>query len=160
MKGRAADPEALLPQRSAQAELWDRRRACFVSLHRRDGSLRGCIGTLEPLCPSLDQEIIRNALAAATQDPRFPPVRSEELEDLHLSVDVLSTPESTNRSGLDPRIYGVLVQARGRRGVLLPDLEGVDTVEQQVEIAARKAGLDPREPLELLRFRVERYPEP
>ena len=160
LRGKAADPEALLPQRSAQAGLWDRRRACFVSLHRRDGSLRGCIGTLEPLCPSLDQEIIRNALAAGTQDPRFPPVRSEELEDLHLSVDVLSRPEPTDRSGLDPQVYGVLVQARGRRGVLLPDLEGVDTVEQQVEIAARKAGLDPREPLELLRFRVERYPEP
>lgn len=160
LQGRAGDLPGLLAELGTPREMWTRSAACFVSLHGPGGTLRGCIGTLHPLTPSLDREISRNALAAATEDPRFPPVRYEELRGLHLSVDVLSEPEPAGPEDLDPRIYGVIVSARGRRGVLLPDLEGVDTVEQQIAIAARKAGLDPREPLELQRFRVERYAEP
>jgi len=135
------------------------RAGTFVSLHR-GGALRGCIGTVEPSHPSLAAEVIHNAVAAATDDPRFDPLGADELADLELSVDVLYPPEPvTNpRQELDPKRYGVIVERAGRRGLLLPDLDGVETPGVQISIAARKAGIDPRAPgVKLLRFRVERY---
>ncbi|MDI9470417.1 MAG: AmmeMemoRadiSam system protein A [Bacillota bacterium] len=131
--------------------------ACFVSLHR-SGRLRGCIGTLQPTRPSLGSEIIRNAIAAASQDPRFRPLRAAELVGLEISVDVLHPAEPvTSKAELDPRRYGVLVSAGYRRGVLLPDLEGVDTVEDQLAIACEKAGIRPHEPYSIERFEVTRH---
>ncbi|MBC7237816.1 MAG: AmmeMemoRadiSam system protein A [Chloroflexi bacterium] len=134
-----------------------KRAGVFVSLHRHN-ELRGCIGTIEPVHENVASEVIHNAISAATRDPRFPPVREEELEDLEISVDVLTEPEPVSSlDELDPKRYGVIVQSGSRRGLLLPDLEGVDTVEQQVEIARRKAWIGPREPYRLYRFRVIRY---
>jgi AmmeMemoRadiSam system protein A len=130
----------------------------FVSLHDRRGNLRGCIGTIEPQQPTVAQEVIQNAISAATRDPRFPPVQPEELEDLDVKVDVLTEPELIDsRDQLDPKRYGVIVESGWRRGLLLPDLEGVDTVEYQLEIAMRKAGIRPDEPIKLYRFEVKRY---
>lgn len=135
----------------------DRRAGVFVSL-KKGGELRGCIGTFLPTAPSVADEVIRNAVAAATEDPRFDPVEPEELDSLEVSVDELSPPEAVEGlSGLDPRRFGVIVEARGRRGLLLPDLEGVDTAEQQVAIAARKAGIPPGEQVRLYRFTVVRH---
>lgn len=129
----------------------------FVSLHAH-GNLRGCIGTFHPTCPNVAQEIVQNAISAATRDPRFPPVQANELNDLEISVDVLSPPEPVESvAELDPKRYGVIVESGWRRGLLLPDLEGVDTVEYQVEIARRKAGIGPHEPVKLYRFEVRRY---
>ncbi|MDI9498659.1 MAG: AmmeMemoRadiSam system protein A [Bacillota bacterium] len=131
--------------------------ACFVSLHR-GGRLRGCIGTLQPTRPSLGAEIVRNAIAAASQDPRFRPLRAAELADLEVSVDVLHPAEPvSSKAELDPRRYGVLVTAGYRRGILLPDLEGVDTVEEQLAIACEKAGIRPHEPYRIERFEVSRH---
>lgn len=132
------------------------RHGAFVSLHRR-GALRGCIGTISPTQPTLAEEIVRNAIQAATADPRFPPLSPEELDDLEISVDVLYPAEPATMADLDPRQYGVIVSCGWRRGLLLPDLEGVDTPEEQVAIAMRKAGIDPGEPVTLERFRVDRY---
>jgi AmmeMemoRadiSam system protein A len=133
------------------------RAGVFVSLHR-GGELRGCIGTIEPTQAHVAQEIIANAISAATRDPRFPPVRSDELDDLEISVDVLGAAEPINSiHELDPKRYGVIVESGYRRGLLLPDLEGVDTGKYQVEIALRKAGIRPQETYKLFRFKVLRY---
>jgi len=132
------------------------RYGAFVSLHRR-GALRGCIGTIRPTTTSLAEEIVRNAIEAATADPRFAPVTPDELSDLDISVDVLHAPEPAMFDELDPRAWGVIVTAGHRRGLLLPDLEGVDTVEQQVAIARQKAGIAPWEPITIERFAVDRY---
>lgn len=131
----------------------------FVTLHsRRTGELRGCIGTIGPTEPTLAQEVINNAIAAATRDWRFYPVSPTELDDLALEVSVLYPPEPIASSAqLDPKQYGVIVQRGGRRGLLLPDIEGVDDVETQISIARQKAGIGPREPVQLYRFRVEKY---
>jgi AmmeMemoRadiSam system protein A len=140
------------------AEPFTRRAACFVSIKQR-GQLRGCIGTLTPAEPDLAHEIARNAASAAFHDPRFPPVTANELDGLSYSVDVLSPSEPTRLEELDPRRYGVIVSSGWRRGVLLPDLAGVDTVERQVFIALQKAGISPDEPFEAQRFTVTRYLE-
>lgn len=135
-----------------------RRAGVFVSLHKA-GELRGCIGTVEPTRATLAEEIIYNAIAAGTRDPRFPPVTREEVPLLDCSVDVLGEPEPVEGFGqLDPSRYGVIVRKGWRTGLLLPDLEGVDTVEQQVAIACQKAGLRPDDrEVELFRFTVTRY---
>lgn len=134
-------------------------RACFVSLKMR-GELRGCIGTLAPTRPSLADEIAENAISSASRDPRFPPLSREELGDISISVDVLSSPERVDSPGsLDPRKYGVIVEKGFSRGVLLPDLEGVDSVEQQLSIAARKAGLGSLDGISIFRFTVRRVRE-
>jgi len=133
------------------------RAGVFVSLKVR-GGLRGCIGTFEPCERDIANEVIRNAISSATCDPRFSPVRPEELKNLEYSVDVLTAPEQVNSlADLDPKRYGVIVKAGGRRGLLLPDLEGVDTVETQVGIAMQKAGIPPGTPATLFRFEVKRY---
>ena len=129
----------------------------FVSL-KKQGQLRGCIGTILPTQSDAATEIIRNAVSAATADPRFPRVQPQELVELEISVDILTPPELIESlSELDPRRYGVIVRRGNRSGLLLPDLEGVDTVTEQVDIACRKAGIHPGEPLEMYRFEVIRY---
>ena len=144
-------PEELVPEMQGRA-------GTFVSLHDSRGDLRGCIGTIEPRQPAVAQEVIQNAISAATRDPRFPPVQPEELESLDIKVDVLTEPEPIDSiDQLDPKRYGVIVESGWRRGLLLPDLEGVDTVEYQVDIAMRKAGISPGEPMQMYRFEVKRY---
>jgi len=129
----------------------------FVSI-KKHGELRGCIGTFMPSCDSIGTETIMNAISAATKDPRFQPVRAEELEDLTYSVDILSAPEKVKGlSELDPKKYGIIVISGQRRGLLLPDLEGVDTAEEQLRITRLKAGIAPHDEVEILRFEVKRY---
>jgi AmmeMemoRadiSam system protein A len=135
-----------------------RRAGAFVSIKKR-GELRGCIGTFLPSQENLAEEIITNAISSATRDYRFPPIVPEELEELEYSVDILTPPEPATVEELNPKRYGVLVESGGRRGLLLPDLEGVDTVEEQLEIAKRKAGIAPNEPVQIYRFEVERHKE-
>jgi AmmeMemoRadiSam system protein A len=149
--------ERRLPVDPIPAEL-QKPAACFVSVHKQDGRLRGCIGTIHPIEPTLAQEIARNAVAAATEDPRFLPIRAEELPGLEYSVDVLNEPEPVDSlERLDPKRYGVIVALGWRRGLLLPDLEGVNTVPLQVSIALEKAGIDPDEPFTISRFTVTRF---
>ena len=139
-------------------ELLTRKAGAFVSLHKF-GELRGCIGTILPVRKNLAEEIIANGISACARDPRFSPVRPEELEWLEISVDVLSEPEVIpDASLLDVKRYGVICSCRGRKGLLLPDLEGVDTIEQQVSIACSKGGIDPNDDdLVLERFEVVRH---
>ena len=146
---------------SPGSELLSARAACFVSLKTHDGDLRGCIGTIEPVKESLAEEVIANAINAATRDPRFEPVSPDELAGLRYSVDVLQSPEPAAFEDLDPQLYGVIVEdLAGRfRGLLLPDIPGVETARQQVDIASRKAGIAPDAPIRLARFRVDRYRE-
>jgi AmmeMemoRadiSam system protein A len=133
------------------------RAGVFVSLKVK-GMLRGCIGTFQPCEPNVANEIVRNAISAATCDPRFTAVRPDDLPGLEYSVDVLTAPEQVaGPKEIDPRRYGVIVQAGRRRGLLLPDLEGVDTVEEQVGIAMQKAGIAPGTEVTLFRFEVKRY---
>jgi len=135
------------------------RAPCFVSLKTLSGELRGCIGTIEPARDTLAQEIVANAISAATNDPRFEPVREAELSNLRYSVDVLFPFEPASMEELDPAVFGVIVEdeSGSRRGLLLPDIPGIVDAQQQVEIAARKAGIAPGEPVKLYRFRVERH---
>ncbi len=136
------------------------RAAVFVSLHRQH-QLRGCIGTLAPTQPNLTEEIRHNAISACSHDPRFYPVIAEELEDLEVGVDVLSAPHPIRSiDELDVKRYGVIVSSGSRRGVLLPDIDGVETVLDQVSIACRKAGIDPDEPYAMERFEVVRHHDP
>lgn len=129
----------------------------FVSIHKK-GALRGCIGTFEPQQKNVAEEIITNAVSASTRDPRFPPIDPEELKYLDYSVDVLSRPEPVDDvSQLDPRKYGVIVEADWRRGLLLPDLPGVDSADYQIDICRQKGGIGPDEPVQLYRFEVKRY---
>ena len=138
-------------------ELVSRKAGAFVSLHK-NGTLRGCIGTIYPVCLSLAQEIIDNAVSAGTRDPRFPPVKESELRDIEYSVDVLGdTEDIEGPSQLDPKRYGVIVSSGYRRGLLLPNLDGVDTVEEQIDIARSKGGIKPGEPIRLQRFEVVRH---
>jgi len=135
---------------------YERRAACFVTL-KKHGELRGCIGTLEPAETSLGTEIARNAHSSAMRDPRFPPVTGDECEAITCSVDVLSVSEPCTVQDLDPQVYGVIVEAGFRRGVLLPALAGVDTAEAQVSIALQKAGISPDQSYDVRRFCVTRY---
>jgi AmmeMemoRadiSam system protein A len=132
------------------------RAGVFVSI-KKDGQLRGCIGTFEPSRPNIAEEIIGNAISAATRDPRFLPIAPDELEHLSFSVDVLTPPEPAEFGDLDPKKYGVIAECGWKRGLLLPDLEGVDTAKDQVSICCQKAGISPGEPVKLSRFQVKRY---
>lgn len=135
-----------------------KRAGVFVSL-KKHGELRGCIGTFLPCEENIYKEIVRNAIAAATEDPRFYPVQEDELNDITYSVDVLSEPEKVKDiSELDPKRYGIIVAKGHRKGLLLPDLDGVDTVEEQLTITKMKAGIDPSDKeVEIFKFTVERY---
>lgn len=132
------------------------RAGVFVSI-KKAGQLRGCIGTFSPTQETVAQEIIANAIKSASEDPRFPPVQESELTHLAISVDVLSEPEACTENQLDPSRFGVIVQKGWRRGLLLPDLEGVESVESQLSIVKSKAGISPDEPVQLLRFTVQRH---
>lgn len=138
-------------------EMRKRRAGVFVSL-KKDGRLRGCIGTIQAVQASLAEEIIYNAVSACSKDPRFEPVSQEELEHLTIHVDVLGDTERINSpEELDVKRYGVIVTSGYRRGLLLPNLEGVDTVEEQIAIARQKAGIGGTEEVELERFEVVRH---
>ena len=144
-------PEDLPPELTGQAA------GTFVSLHM-DGRLRGCIGTISPTQENTAWEIVRNAVSACSRDPRFSPVRTDELDRLEYSVDVLGQPEAVDSPAqLDPRLYGVIVSCGHRRGLLLPDLDGVDTAEQQLDIARQKGGIRAGEPYKIERFKVVRH---
>jgi AmmeMemoRadiSam system protein A len=143
-------PEELTPEMKQKAGV-------FVSIHK-SGELRGCIGTFEPQKANVAEEIIANAISSATRDPRFFPITPDELKDLEYSVDVLTKPEPIkSQDQLDPKRYGVIVEAGFRKGLLLPDLEGVDSVDYQIDICRQKAGIMPDEPVKLYRFEVKRY---
>ena len=138
-------------------ELTKSRAGAFVSL-KEGGQLRGCIGTIYPTRACLGEEILYNAVSAGTEDPRFPPVAEKELGNLVYSVDVLGTPEPiASPEELNPKKYGVIVENGTRRGLLLPDLAGVDTPDRQIAIARQKAGIEPEEPVKLWRFEVVRH---
>ena len=150
--GRYAELPKNLPEKMTAT-----RAGTFVSL-KKDGVLRGCIGTIEAVRGSLAEEILSNAVSAGEHDPRFSPVTPEELPDLVYSVDVLSKPEPIDSpEQLDPSRYGVIVQNGARRGLLLPDLAGVETTEKQIAIARRKAGIGSDEPVHLWRFEAVRH---
>ena len=141
----------------ATDEMKQNRAGVFVSIHK-DGRLRGCIGTFLPTRENIAKEIISNAVSASTRDPRFDPIGPDELKRLEINVDVLSEPEEiSGMEKLDVRRYGVIVSCGSRRGLLLPDLDGVDTVEDQVDIARRKGGIRENEPVTLERFEVVRH---
>ncbi|MBA7668481.1 hypothetical protein ES703_76593 [subsurface metagenome] len=149
-EGKTPEPKELTPEMRERAGV-------FVSIHKF-GELRGCIGTFEPVEKDVAAETIANAISSATRDPRFPPVAPDELKELDYSVDVLTHPEPVeSQEQLDPKQYGVIVEAGWRRGLLLPDLEGVDSVDQQIAICRQKAGIAPDEPVKLYRFEVRRY---
>jgi AmmeMemoRadiSam system protein B/AmmeMemoRadiSam system protein A len=149
-RGEIPHPKNIPPEMKGKAGV-------FVSLHKGN-ELRGCIGTIEPDEDNIAQEIIRNAVHSATRDPRFNPVTADELPQLEYSVDILTEPEPVNsEKELDPHKYGAIVEAGWRRGLLLPDLEGVDTVKRQLEICRMKAGIGHEEPVKLYRFEVKRY---
>ena len=137
-------------------ELRRQKAGAFVSL-KKNGQLRGCIGTTSAVYSDMAQEIAHNAISAGSRDPRFEPVEAAELDDIIYSVDVLGAAEPCSREDLDPKKYGVIVSKGGRRGLLLPDLEGVDTVEEQLYIALNKAGISPSEKYKIERFEVIRY---
>ena len=149
-EGKTPQPKELTPEMRERAGV-------FVSIHKL-GELRGCIGTFEPVEKNVAAETIANAISSATRDPRFPAIAPNELKDLDYSVDVLTKPEPVeSQDQLDPRKYGVIVECGWRRGLLLPDLEGVDTVDYQIDICRQKAGIAPHEPIKLYRFQVKRY---
>ena len=138
-------------------EMTTQQAGAFVSLHK-NGQLRGCIGTIAPTCDNLAWEIVQNAVSACSRDPRFSPVRPDELDELEYSVDVLGAPEPVDSpAALDPKTYGVIVSCGGRRGLLLPDLDGVDSVEAQLSIALQKGGIRENEPYKIERFKVVRH---
>lgn len=139
------------------AELTEKKAGTFVTLYKF-GRLRGCIGTIYPSTESVAKEIIQNAISAAVKDPRFPPVSDIELKDLVYSVDVLGDTEDIDSPDeLDVKRYGVIVSSGYRKGLLLPNLDGIDSVEEQVSIARQKAGIPEGEKIKLQRFEVVRY---
>jgi AmmeMemoRadiSam system protein A len=143
-------PDKLAPEMKETAGV-------FVSIHKF-GELRGCIGTFEPAEKNVAEEVIANAISSATRDPRFPHVAPNELKDLSYSVDVLTRPKPVaSRDQLDPKKYGVIVECGSRRGLLLPDLEGVESVDYQISVCCRKAGIMSDEPINLYCFEVKRH---
>ena len=148
-------PEGLAEELPEEA--LNRRAGAFVSVHK-SGSLRGCIGTIGPVQDSIAEEIISNAISAVSRDPRFEKVREDELDLLEINVDILGEPEDVDGpEQLDVKRYGVIVSCGFKRGLLLPDLEGIDTVEEQIDIARRKGGISPDDSYKLQRFEVVRY---
>jgi AmmeMemoRadiSam system protein A len=143
-------PLELIPEMRQQAGV-------FVCL-KKNGELRGCVGTFEPKRNNVAEEIIYNAVSSASRDPRFMPITGDELAVLSYSIDILGQNELvTDIVELDPKRYGVLVRNGSRRGLLLPDLDGIESAEHQLEIASQKAGIGRTEAMEIFRFEVMRY---
>jgi MEMO1 family protein len=155
LRGEALEPAAELVAAFPQPA------GCFVTIRRVSGELRGCIGTPRPVCVDIPHEISRVAPMAATGDPRFPPVDPEEMPELRFEVSILSPPEPVgDPSELDPHRFGVIAEdALGRRALLLPDIQGIDTVERQLYELRRKGGIPPLAPIRLQRFRVDKVHE-
>ena len=148
--------DGTVPETTGLTSEMTERAGVFVSL-KLGGMLRGCIGTFEPTKDNIAEEAISNAIMSATRDPRFNPVSPDELDGLEYSVDVLSQPEEVKSiDELDPQRFGVIVESGGRKGLLLPDLEGVGSAEQQIDICCQKAGISSHEPVKLYRFEVKR----
>ncbi|MFN2341039.1 MAG: AmmeMemoRadiSam system protein A [Halanaerobium sp.] len=140
-------------------EILKKEAGVFVTL-KKNGKLRGCMGTFKPVQKNAAYEIISNAMTAAENDPRFPELKKEELNQISISVDILSEPEQVrDKSELDPKKYGILVKGGHQTGLLLPDLEGVETADKQLNIAKRKAGLREDAEVEIYRFTVSRFKE-
>jgi AmmeMemoRadiSam system protein A len=138
-------------------EMLENRAGVFVSI-KKNGSLRGCIGTTEPTCASVAFEIVQNGISACSRDPRFEPVAPDELPELTYSVDVLFPPEPiADKSLLDVKKYGVIVSSGHKCGLLLPNLDGVDSIDEQLRIAMQKAGIKPSDKYALERFEVVRH---
>jgi AmmeMemoRadiSam system protein A len=152
------EKEELPDLKSVPMKILSRQAGCFVSL-KKDGKLRGCIGTVRPNYKNLGGEIEANAIAASQHDPRFEPVKLDELINLKISVDILSEPEQIfDEKYLDIKKYGVIVQASdGRDGLLLPDIDGIKNIKEQITIAREKGGVLPDEEISLFRFTVERH---
>ncbi|SFD19991.1 AmmeMemoRadiSam system protein A [Ruminococcus albus] len=147
----------IMPPTGLSEKLTSTRAGAFVSIHKK-GDLRGCIGTIAPCEDSLAEEIISNAISASTRDPRFPPITTAELDSLEINVDVLTEPiQVKSLDELDPKRYGVIVQSGYKRGLLLPDLEGIDSVEQQLDIAMMKGGITYEDELTVFKFEVVRH---
>lgn len=146
----------------ANSEYLNSARGVFVTVRRRNGKLRGCVGTVVPVCADLFAETWRNARLAALQDSRFSPVTADELADLHFEVSVLHSMEAiASTDELDPRRYGVIVSTGdGRRGLLLPGIEGINSRAQQLRLARKKGWIDPGEPVTIQRFQVDHFEEP
>jgi AmmeMemoRadiSam system protein A len=157
-RGKIISPPLNLPK-----EMLTKKAGVFVSLHKKSGELRGCIGTFLPTKPNIAKEIIANAISAATNDPRFPPVSQEELKELIYSVDILSAPKDVlDIKDLNPKKYGLIVSTPdGKRGLLLPDIPGVNTPQEQFQICCFKAGISPEEvspqKIRLQIFTVQRH---
>jgi AmmeMemoRadiSam system protein A len=150
------------PERDDDSPLLSQRSACFVCIKTAGRGLRGCVGTIEPEHDSLAEEVVSNAIKAATRDPRFRRVSADELSLLRYSVDVLGGLEAAALEDLNPAVFGVVVvdDSGTRRGLLLPNIDGISTASQQVGVAARKAGIGPHETVKLYRFRTRRFQEP
>ncbi len=156
VEGYIIEGKAITPPEDLRHKLTDK-AGVFVSI-KKGGELRGCIGTCLPATDNVATEIVRNAISAATSDPRFLPINLTEFNDLEYSVDILSQPEEVAEiEAFDPKKYGVIVKAGNRQGLLLPDLEGINTVEEQIRIAMLKAGISQGEDIKLYRFEVKRY---
>lgn len=155
-KGKKIEAPTEVPERLPE-EMYSQRAGVFVSI-KEDGKLRGCIGTIQAVRASIAEEIIENAISASTKDSRFSPIEREELDRLVISVDVLGEMERIDsKDKLDVKKYGVVVTKGYKRGLLLPNLEGVDTVEEQIAIAKSKAGIGEREEVTMERFEVVRH---
>ncbi|MGM0499005.1 MAG: AmmeMemoRadiSam system protein A [Bacillota bacterium] len=140
-------------------EILKEKAGVFVTL-KKNNKLRGCMGTFRPVQKNAAYEIVNNAMTAAENDPRFPEVNKEELNDIKFSVDILSEPEQVrDKKELNPKKYGILVKGGHQTGLLLPDLEGIETAEEQLNIAKRKAGLKEDSEVEIYRFTVNRFDE-
>lgn len=150
-EGRMIPPPSQIPQEMKE------KAGVFVSIHKGQ-ELRGCIGTFQPTRPNIAEEIISNAIEASSRDPRFPAVTSEEIPELEISVDVLTKPVPVKDiRELNAKKFGIIVTNQGRRGLLLPDLEEVDTPEQQIAICRRKAWIGDDEPITIEKFEVRRF---
>lgn len=160
LQGQELPGAAELSELSPDKEIWNVHKGCFVSIKNKNGSLRGCIGTFGPTQSDLSKEIIMNSIAASTRDPRFPSMKTEELDNVVISVDVLNEPELLEDGmELDPAVWGVIVSKGSRRGLLLPDLPTVTSVAQQLSIAAQKGGINDLTDAQIRRFTISRYLE-
>jgi len=154
-----ATGETITPPANLPPEFFSEKAGVFVTIYNKK-NLRGCIGTYLPTRKNVAEEIIFNAIVAATQDHRFSPITLEELTQLSFETSILTTPEKIKfKEELDPKKYGILVRFNHHSGLLLPNLAGIDTIEKQIDIACReKAGIDPDNPeLEIYKFEVKRH---